>query len=186
MKDPIPPAQLAEFARGVAAETVQQFAPFLLAMNVDQDAAETMLALGGGAARGLMHARGIKPKRDGAHASLCSAALRILVDQRPEARQVRALAAACASAAILQPTERIELASMLPALFRVTDQEHEQLLGLADGKAPAGGVGALLSELGLVEGKRATRIGMAFGAALRLVEQIAPEFDVVRDRSRSG
>ena len=177
---------LAEFAAVVANEQLQAFTPFLQAFEIDVDAAKAMVALASSAARGLMQPRGIAPTRSATQGTVVRSALSLLHRQSPTAAQLHALSAACATTAILAPVECVQIASMLPAMLRVTDGDHEMLLGLADGKVPAGGVGALLSELGLVEGRRATRMGMAFGAALRLVEQIAPEFEVVRNRDRSG
>ena len=177
---------LAEFAALVANEQMQAFTPFLKAFEIDVDAANAMVALASAAARGLMQPRGIAPARSATQGTVVSSALSILHRQTPTVAQLHALSAACETTAILAPVECVQIAAMLPAMLRVKEEDRAMLLGLADGKVPAGGVGALLSELGLVEGKRATRIGMAFGAALRLVEQIAPEFEVVRNRDRSG
>lgn len=172
---------LAEFAAVVANEQLQAFTPFLQAFEIDVDAAKAMVALASAAARGLMQPRGIAPTRSATQGTVVRSALSLLHCQKPTVAQLHALAAACATTAILAPVECVQIAAMLPAMLRVTDGDRAMLLGLADGQVPAGGVGALLSEFGLVEGKRATRIGMAFGAALRLVDQIAPEFEAIRN-----
>jgi hypothetical protein len=176
--------ELGQFAEWITDRSMRDWSPFLRLSDVHVDDASSLLALGGAAAAALL----LDPDaedfgRSEAGDSVLNTALRVLSGRRPAEHVVHALAAASAAQAILNGPERVQLASMLPALAQVPAEDHAEVLRLADGAAPGGTLGARLSEIGLAEGGKATRIGRAFASALAVVLQLVPELEALRQRT---
>lgn len=179
--------ELGQFAEIITDGSMRDWSPFLRLAEVDVDDAASLMVLGGAAATALLRERGARDCRGfEAGDSVVNTALRVLSGRRPADHVVHALAAASAAQAILNGPERVQLASMLPALAQVPAEDHAEVLRLAGGVAPGGTIGARLSEIGLAEGGKATRIGRAFASAMSVVLQLVPELEELRRRCAGG